>query len=96
MSNKKLLNEFLVLDDFIYIGLTALAIWAIKKMPGYRVVGKDGHSGLTPEVFNAIPKLYSDKEFIKDFVKILQKESNLEDIVKKSQTDYYKRYKSKI
>jgi hypothetical protein len=92
MSSKKLLNEFIVLDDFIFIGLTALAIWAFRKVPGYRVIGKDGKSGLNPEVFNAIPKLYSDKEFVKDFVKILQKESNLEDIVAKSQTEWYKRY----
>ena len=92
MSNKKLLNEWLILDDFIFIGLTALVIWAFKKVPGFRVVGKDGKSGLNPEVFNAIPKLYSDKEFVKDFVKILQKESNLEDIVAKSQTEWYRRF----
>lgn len=77
---------------FFFIVFTALVIWFFWKAPGYRVVGKDGHSGLTPEVFNAIPKLYSDKEFVKDFVKILQKESNLEDIVKKSQTEWYRRY----
>jgi hypothetical protein len=89
-ENKQLLNEFLVLDDFIFVGLTALTIWAFKKLPGYKVAGRDGKSGLSPEVFNAIPNLYSDKEFVKDFVRILQNESNLEDIVKKSQTQWYK------
>jgi hypothetical protein len=89
-ENKQVLNEFLMLDDFIFIGLTALAIWAFKKLPGAKVVGKNGKSGLTPEVFNAIPNLYSDREFVKDFVKVLQKESNLEDIVKKSQTEWYR------
>ena len=37
-----------------------------------KVIGKDGVSGLSTEVYNAIPNLYTDKEFVKDFVKILQ------------------------
>jgi hypothetical protein len=91
-ENKQILNEYLILDDFIFIGLTALVIWAIKKIPGFKMVGKGSKSGLSQEVFDAVPYLYSDKEFVKDFVKILQKESNLEDIVAKAQSDWYKKF----
>jgi hypothetical protein len=87
-ENKQVLNEDL-LSGFITIGLTALVFWAFKKVNTAKVIGKDGMSGLSAEVFNAIPNLYTDKEFVKDFVKILQKESNLEDIIEKSQTQWY-------
>ena len=80
---------------FAMIGLTALTMWAFKKIRDVKVIGKKySVSGLSAEVYNAIPNLYTDKEFVKDFVKILQKESNLEDIINKSQTEWYA-YKNK-
>jgi hypothetical protein len=87
-ENKQVLNEW-VLGGFIMIGLTALALWALRKADFTKVIGKDGASGLSAEVYNAIPNLYTDKDFVKDFVKILQQESNLEDIIEKSQTQWY-------
>ena len=88
IENKEVLNEGII-TGFIMIGLTALTMWAFKKIRDVKVIGKDGVSGLSAEVYNAIPNLYTDKEFVKDFVKILQKESNLEDIINKSQTEWY-------
>jgi hypothetical protein len=93
IENKQVLNEWVV-GGFIMIGLTALTIWALRKINTVKVIGKDGTSGLSAEVYNAIPNLYTDKEFVNDFVKILQKESNLEDIIEKSQTEWYA-YKNK-
>ena len=92
-DNKQILKEGII-TGFIMIGLTALTMWAFKKIRDVKVIGKDGVSGLSTEVYNAIPNLYTDKEFVKDFVKILQKESNLEDIINKSQTEWYA-YKNK-
>ena len=83
-----------VLTVLLMIGFFAFVIWALKKIRDVKVIGEDGVSGLSAEVYNAIPNLYTDKEFVKDFVKILQKESNLEDIINKSQTEWYA-YKNK-
>ena len=78
-----------MLGGLLTIGIFAFGIWALRKADFTKVIGKDGASGLSAEVYNAIPNLYTDKEFVKDFVKILQKESNLEDIIEKSQTEWY-------
>ena len=51
--------------------------------------GKTGTYGISKKVYDAAYDLYKDKEFVKDFVNILKKESNLSDIVAKSQTEYY-------
>ena len=76
-----------LLDSFLFICNMAIIYWVITLKP--KVIGKDGASGLSAEVYNAIPNLYTDKDFVKDFVKILQQESNLEDIIEKSQTQWY-------
>ena len=65
-----------MLGGLLTIGIFAFGIWALRKADFTKVIGKDGASGLSAEVYNAIPNLYTDKEFVKDFVKILQKESN--------------------
>ena len=76
-----------LLDSFLFICNMAIIYWVITLKP--KVIGKDGASGLSAEVYNAIPNLYTDIDFVKDFVKILQQESNLEDIIEKSQTQWY-------
>jgi len=38
-------------------------------------------SKLSKNVYDALDKLYEDKEFVKDFVEILKKEGNLQDII---------------
>ena len=38
-------------------------------------------SKLSKNVYDALEKLYQDKEFVKDFVEILKKEGNLQDII---------------
>ena len=76
-----------LLESFLFICNMAIIYWVITLKP--KVIGKDGASGLSAEVYNAIPNLYTDKDFVKDFVKILQQESNLEDIIEKSQTQWY-------
>ena len=38
-------------------------------------------SNLSKNVYDALDKLYDDKEFVKDFVEILKKEGNLQDII---------------
>jgi len=78
-----------MLGALLTIGIFAFGIWALRKADFTKVIGKDGASGLSAEVYNAIPNLYTDKDFVKDFVKILQQESNLEDIIEKSQTEWY-------
>jgi len=78
-----------MLGALLTIGIFAFGIWALRKADFTKVIGKDGASGLSAEVYNAIPNLYTDKYFVKDFVKILQQESNLEDIIEKSQTEWY-------
>jgi len=78
-----------MLGGLLTIGIFAFGIWALRKADFTKVIGKDGASGLSAEVYNAIPNLYTDKYFVKDFVKILQQESNLEDIIEKSQTEWY-------
>jgi hypothetical protein len=37
--------------------------------------------GLSKAVYDALEKLYDDREFLRDFVSILQKEENLQDVV---------------
>ena len=39
------------------------------------------NSGLSKNVYDALEKLYDDREFLRDFVSILQKEENLQDVV---------------
>ena len=51
--------------------------------------GKNGVAGISEKVYDAAYDLYKDEEFVKDFVNILKKESNLADIVAKSQSQYY-------
>lgn len=95
MSNKKLKENKQMLYEasffgealpFIVIGLTAAVGWALNRMTLY---GKTGTYGISKKVYDASYDLYKDKEFVKDFVNILKKESNLADIVAKSQTEYY-------
>jgi hypothetical protein len=51
-------------------------------------------SMLSKNVYDALDKLYDDRGFVKDFVAILEKEGNLEDMVKSAiefnKEDYYK------
>jgi hypothetical protein len=72
---------------FVAIGLIALVGWAITKFTAY---GRTGTFGISEKVYDAVHDLYKDKEFVKDFVNILKKESNLSDIVANSLTQYYK------
>ena len=51
--------------------------------------GKNSYYGISKKVYDAAFDLYKDEEFVKDFVNILKKESNLADIVAKSQSQYY-------
>jgi hypothetical protein len=39
------------------------------------------NSKLSKNVYDALEKLYEDKDFVKDFVEILKKEGNLQDII---------------
>jgi hypothetical protein len=52
------------------------------------------NSGLSKNVYDALDKLYDDKEFVKDFVEILKKEGNLQvilnDILIKYKGDVHK------
>jgi hypothetical protein len=72
---------------FIYIGFLALFFWAFTR---YKAFGRNSSLGISERVWRSVNDLYKDKEFVKDFVNILQKESNLSDIVNKSITQYYK------
>lgn len=101
MSNKKLKENKQMLYEasffgealpFIAIGLTAAVGWALNKFTSY---GKTGTYGISEKVYDAVSDLYKDKEFVKDFVNILKKESNLADIVAKSQSEYYAEYQKK-
>ena len=85
----------IILAVFLFFSMLVFVRWAFEKVFPDKIIGKDGMSGLYAEVYNAIPNLYTDKEFVKDFVKILQQESNLEDIIEKSQTEWYA-YKNKF
>jgi hypothetical protein len=89
-ENKQMLYEasgFLDALPFIWIGLTALVGWAFTR---YKAFGRNSSLGVSERVWVSINYLYKDKEFVKDFVNILKKESNLSDIVNKSITQYYK------
>ncbi len=72
---------------FIYIGFLALFFWAFTR---YKAFGRNSSLGISERVWRSVNDLYKDKEFVKDFVNILKKESNLSDIVNKSITQYYK------
>jgi len=96
MSNKKLKENKQIIHEgefvshvlpFIYIGLTALVGWAFTR---YKAFGRTSSLGVSEKVWDSVNDLYKDKEFVKDFVNILKKESNLSDIVNKSITQYYK------
>jgi hypothetical protein len=89
-ENKQMLYEasgFLEALPFIWIGLTALVGWAFTR---YKAFGRNSSLGVSERAWDSINYLYKDKEFVKDFVNILKKESNLSDIVNKSITQYYK------
>lgn len=75
---------------YIYLGSLAFIYWALKKYaPFFSPYGRTKEYGISKEVFDAIPKLYLEKEFVKDFVSILKIESNLNDIIAKSQREHY-------
>jgi hypothetical protein len=59
---------------FIYIGFLALVFWAFIR---YNAFGRTSSLGLSERVWTSVNDLYKDKEFVKDFVNILKKESNL-------------------
>jgi len=89
-ENKQMLYEasgFLEALPFIWIGLTALVGWAFTR---YKAFGRNSSLGVSERAWDSVNYLYKDKEFVKDFVNILKKESNLSDIVNKSITQYYK------
>jgi hypothetical protein len=89
-ENKQMLYEasgFLEALPFIWIGLTALVGWAFTR---YKAFGRNSSLGVSERAWDSINYLYKDKEFVKDFVNILKKESNLSDIVNKSITQFYK------
>ena len=85
-------QSFVTLSPYIMFGLIALVLCAMKKwMPGFRTYGgKNSQTGINKRLADSIDDLYKDKEFVKDFVKILEKQSNLEIIVDKAQTRFYK------
>ncbi len=80
------LTSFLAFISFVYL------VWyvfvSVKIHFGY---GENNYCGfgISKKVYNSIWILYKDQEFVKDFVEILKKESDLSDIVAKSQSQYY-------
>jgi hypothetical protein len=82
-ENKQLLAEdyqtFVTASPWIVFGLTALVGWAMKKwMPGFRTYGgKNSQTGINQRLADSIDELYKDKEFVKDFVKILQTNADI-------------------
>ena len=50
---------------------------------GFMLTDKSNFKGskLSKNVYDALEKLYEDREFVKDFVEILKKEGNLQDII---------------
>jgi hypothetical protein len=81
-ENKQLLNE----DWSYFIGqvLPVLTIGLVAAIRvGFSLLSNNNfkQSQLSKNVYNALDDLYNDKEFVKDFVDILKKEGNLEDIV---------------
>jgi hypothetical protein len=80
-ENKQVMNEsFMELIGDFMPHLTMGLFAAIKI--GLMLVDKTNFKGskLSKNVYDALEKLYEDKEFVKDFVEILKKEGNLQDI----------------
>ena len=84
---KEMVNDLLI--SLFWFCIIPFVIWRIYKSPANKIAGKGSKSGLSHRVYNAIPSLYFDRKFVNDFITILQKESNLEGIVEKSQTEFY-------
>ena len=81
-ENKQVINEsFMELIGDFMPHLTMGLFAAIKI--GLMLVDNSNFkgSGLSKNVYDALDKLYDDKEFVKDFVEILKKEGNLQDII---------------
>lgn len=94
-ENKEVLNEdYAVLVGQVLPILTLGLIAAVKI--GINLLSDSNFkaSQLSRNVYDALDKLYDDREFVKDFVSILQKEGNLEDIVRSAidfnKEDFYK------
>jgi hypothetical protein len=77
---------------FMAIGFIVLVGWALNRFTAY---GRTGTYGISEKVYDAVSDLYKDQEFVKDFVEILKKESNLVDIVSNSQSEYYAEWRKK-
>jgi hypothetical protein len=92
-ENKQVMNEsFMELVGDFMPHLTMGLLAAIKI--GLMLVDKTNFksSMLSKNVYDALEKLYEDKEFVKDFVEILKKEGNLQDIT----DDILARYKDDV
>jgi hypothetical protein len=101
MSNKKLNeNKQLLNEDWSYfvgqvLPVLTLGLFAAVKI-GFNLLSDSNFkaSKLSRTVYDSLDKLYDDREFVKDFVAILEKEGNLEDMVKSAiefnKQDYYK------
>ena len=81
-ENKQVMNESFMelIGDFMpYL---TMGLFAAIKI-GLMLVDKSNFksSRLSKNVYDALEKLYDDKEFVKDFVDILKKEGNLQDII---------------
>lgn len=81
-ENKQVLNE----DWSYFVGqvLPVLTIGLIAALRiGFSVIDNNNfkQSRLSKEVYDSLDELYKDKEFVKDFVNILKKEGNIQDIV---------------
>jgi hypothetical protein len=88
MSNKKLNESKQVMNESFmelvgdFMPHLTMGLFAAIKI-GLMLVDNTNFksSGLSKTVYDSLDKLYDDKEFVKDFVDILKKEGNLQDIV---------------
>ncbi len=104
-ENKQVLNE-----DWSYFLTQVLPVFTIGLFAAVRIGfalldnSNFKQSRLSKAVYDSLDDLYNDKEFVKDFVSILKKEGNLQDIVdnlmekhrnKDSHYQYYQKGSSK-
>jgi hypothetical protein len=95
-ENKQVLNE-----DWSYfvrqvLPLLIIGLFAAIRI-GFSLLSNENFkfSKLSKNVYDGLDDLYTDKEFVKDFVNILKKEDNLQDIVDniiKQHKDYHYTY----
>jgi hypothetical protein len=92
-ENKQVLNE----DWSYFVGqvlpVLTIGLFAAIRI-GFSILSNENFkfSKLSKNVYDGLDDLYTDKEFVKDFVNILKNEGNLQDIVDniiKKHKDYH-------